>query len=782
VVQGAGERASVWIQIDEAGRQNAFIGLRGKPPAGLAEAFAVAVGCRAADLQEDRSDRPEVHCATPTVREGLRATTRWPLSRLNAAIGDAGLAGIDLYVSHDGAGVARMTPAVESRRGLFGWSHRGEAEAGRLADVVLETGFEERGAWLLLVGGAFTWLSPLLLLGVRGGLAEIQGGLRWVSLGVGTGWLWVVLATDGPAMAAMAGGGLPGPAWGWAIAAVALPAAMGVGLGTVILGWKYGRALPALHAELRTGSFAWGGVGVTGMLISTAAMFAGELMVPMGAAGLAVMGLGFWMRYGKLGGVAAPLGEGPLLERIRELAARAGAGPGTVMLVRGRVDVPAAFADPRGRILLTEGLVRELPRAEVDGIVAHELAHLGQKHGAGLRGILAVPPMVLGAGFFVPGFVTWAVWLVPAGFLFWMAMRRRQEFAADREAVRLTGDAEGLMRGLARATRESGVALDWARWAGLTMAHPTVMARVQALAAAAGIGEGRIGEIVAEAGKVAGERYEVGGGAGGGDVVQVREGLKGRLGLFSLAYPLVFSVAAPLVVGGGWPEACLAMGAGILIFYLGYEWLVAGARETARRMGEGRGYFVGISPAGEPRLYNGMFDFEWGFAGFEGDWLVLRGEQGTFAAHRDEVRRVWMDAGPAWWTARPMVCLEIAGGRTFSLRPFDGAFGWKAAGAARRLLKAAEEWRGRSTEGGEMAPGTALAWYPDAVGVPEPPYPVAQLLQAMGQCSLYVFGGGSVAQFYFLGELDWVKLGTSIALVCGLVVFPAWPGMRRRGR
>jgi len=515
------EHASVWIRVEESGRQNAFLNLRREAPASLSKSFVEAVGCRAGDLKGE-GYRPEVDCLPAWTRAGLQSTVSWPLSRLDAELAAAGIARIDVYISHPRLGEARIAPETESTRGLFGWSHQYKMKSGSVQDITLETGFHERSVWLLLIGGFVTAISPLLftglLGGVSGGFPGVQASVRWAAILAGSGWLWTLLFTDAPALVALTSAGLPGSRIIWAAAAITLPALVAVCLCNFAVRAKYREILPPNQAAIGTKLMFWGGIAAAGMMLTAVALFAGgDMTLPLGAIGMTVFLTGVLKRYLGIRGKLSVLDEGPLLSRIRQLAAQSATEVRGVKLILSDFDRAAAFADQTGGILLSRTLLRELSRSEVDAIVAHELSHIRRGHAQQFRGALVAVPLVFAVSFVMPGFCLWAPLLLPIGFLATMAMRRRQEWIADADAAALTGGPEALIRGLARATRGGGFPLNWGRWVGLVLAHPPTTARFAALGATAGMPMARIDELVAASATTVEDHYEMrSGGRGGG--------------------------------------------------------------------------------------------------------------------------------------------------------------------------------------------------------------------------------------------------------------------------
>ena len=113
-------------------------------------------------------------------------------------------------------------------------------------------------------------------------------------------------------------------------------------------------------------------------------------------------------------------------ELVAEMARRAGlrTAPGVLILPRGSA---GAFATggKRPRILLAEELMESMERAELEAVIAHEIAHIKARD----------VPLVATAGF-LRDLVAWNPF---AHFAYWRLARNR-EFEADRRAAELTRD------------------------------------------------------------------------------------------------------------------------------------------------------------------------------------------------------------------------------------------------------------------------------------------------------------------------------------------------------
>ncbi|WP_426963708.1 M48 family metallopeptidase [Haloparvum alkalitolerans] len=181
-----------------------------------------------------------------------------------------------------------------------------------------------------------------------------------------------------------------------------------------------------------------------------------------------------------------------LHRRIDDLAARMGVDRPTLYV--GEMGAPNAFAvggSDRGALVLDRSLFRLLDPAELEGIVAHELAHLERNDGlrralaqgvvqtaAGLLTVALVPAILALSGLARgsawirgrPGdrrgplsrlrraVVAAPVLVLFAATLIARARSRRREFAADDRAVEVTGDPLALARALRRIERATETA------------------------------------------------------------------------------------------------------------------------------------------------------------------------------------------------------------------------------------------------------------------------------------------------------------------------------------
>jgi heat shock protein HtpX len=211
---------------------------------------------------------------------------------------------------------------------------------------------------------------------------------------------------------------------------------------------------------------------------------AGSLAAPSYAwlfaiAGVA-MNIGTWFFSDRLvlrSSGARPLApeEAPELNQmVAELAQAAGIPTPKLYLV----DEPYANAFATGRnpthgaVAVTAGLLRTLPRREVRGVIAHEIAHIRNRDvtiatvAAGLAAVISgIANAVQFSAFFggssddeegggsLIGSLLFALVAPIGAMLVQMAISRSREYVADATAARLTGDPEALASALERLSR-----------------------------------------------------------------------------------------------------------------------------------------------------------------------------------------------------------------------------------------------------------------------------------------------------------------------------------------
>ena len=227
------------------------------------------------------------------------------------------------------------------------------------------------------------------------------------------------------------------------------------------------------------------------------------------AAGLAlVLSLVAPLLFERLFNRFAPLADEGLARELRELSERAGV-PVRTMLVSDasrRTTKHNAYVSglgPTRRLVLFDTLLADASRAELRGVVAHELGHRRFRHVAlgtllAMAGAAVAVLALWGLLRWSPGpaagpgdprsvpLVLLALWLLELGGLpFGAWLSRRWERAADRFALELTGDREALEQLHRRLALANLADLDPPRALyALLFTHPTPPERIAAARAA----------------------------------------------------------------------------------------------------------------------------------------------------------------------------------------------------------------------------------------------------------------------------------------------------------
>ena len=746
------------IDLNDPGRLRAWLSSPIPVTAPVAQAFTAAMGCPAAagPASTRGSNRAEVDCPASLKKDGLRWSAHWEFTSLNAQLARAGARAIEIDIHHPRSGFSTVRPSAlfESREAGSGVSYHGCPGLGEFHEIALEAGLYPRQVWRLAMVAGVILLLPLLLFPARaaGPLAALAGGNLLFCVAA-TAWLEATLPVN-----LLAAAPLP-----WNLAILAAPLLAAVWTGARIAGGRHRRV------------YFWRGVRAVAFLVLIACFFSpGSSLIPSAACCAAVIFAGFWRLHRAGGRRLQPVADGELWDRVRQLALRAGTTVKSMQLLTGGEDVPAAFATRFGGILLTRSLLGALSRREVDAIVCHELSHMRRPRIAAARGVVLLLPAAMVLGTLVPPSLAWMPLLLLPAFLLDRALRRRNERLADADAVAWSRDAEALITGLVRVTLAHGMPLEWPRWVRPLMPHPSTMQRARAAAAQARIPDQRLEQLLTESAAPPADGYPITGSsvpAGFVFTPAERARLNARLWLAGAAVPIAFGVAAPFM---GYIAALLA---GAVTACLAYELVLWHTRTGVRRRLPGRpGAFAGFSPSIEARVYEGSYDYDWGFAAFEADCLVFRGDRCTFAVARREIERVWLAAGPSGWLARPMVCFQMKSGPAFRVRPFDNSFGPAATRAAARLLAQAVQWHGAPDTG---SVSTGNFDFASVTGQPPARFTWRMVLRWLPRC-----GGITLAIYGTIVALTPVttwpdaELLGPVVITSALLLFVVYPSIR----
>jgi heat shock protein HtpX len=159
--------------------------------------------------------------------------------------------------------------------------------------------------------------------------------------------------------------------------------------------------------------------------------------------------------FGMIGARELPLGEAPLLHStVERLAARAGiAKPRLYLIPDG---LPIAAATGRGirssALAVSTGCVAACPPAELEGVIAHEMAHV-RLHDVQVQTAAAVAAAVLLETSRIGGWLERTLLFVlgpVAAACVHLLVSPKREFAADRFAAKLCDSPHGLADALIR--------------------------------------------------------------------------------------------------------------------------------------------------------------------------------------------------------------------------------------------------------------------------------------------------------------------------------------------
>ena len=193
--------------------------------------------------------------------------------------------------------------------------------------------------------------------------------------------------------------------------------------------------------------------------------------------------LSLWQRFQNLSRYELPAGD--LRDHILALARQAGVSLKQIYLLpasEGRLASP--LMSRQGRLLLSDYLLRLLPKRELDVVLAREMAHVKRYHTALMLGatVVALPLIYRFSNLpVIADQLPWAVrgpllvWLTP---LFLYLLWRRLERDAESAAVAATGDPDAMVAALPKIAQCNLIGnyfrrLEWRFWPnGLWRSRP----------------------------------------------------------------------------------------------------------------------------------------------------------------------------------------------------------------------------------------------------------------------------------------------------------------------
>jgi Zn-dependent protease with chaperone function len=513
-------------------------------------------------------------------------------------------------------------------------------------------------------------------------------------------------------------------------------------------------------------------------------------VLSIGAAGVArVLAVKLVLRGQDLRPYAVTVGA--LRDRIFALAQAAGVTLRQLyILPTGKMPEANAFAMAGGNVLVTDHLVRNMTRRQMDAIVAHELGHLKYHHPGWLLAIFVgacVLPMLLGPRLLpvlndLPGWLTHIPFGIILAVLLMHFMSRRFEHQTDSYAAWLTGDPEALITGLIKLHRLSLMPMRWGKYEEGLLTHPSTSTRLETIARENGMSRQRLEEVVQHPDQE-GEPYPVPAADAASDVVfstAFKTGAQQRITWTLLAIVLLVPAAAASMVwwGGLGPAATWAVLAGGvacggLIVLLSQNfmplWGYAEVRRKLRAKIEGQGIdigtwggtFVGFAPDGTPRLYENYTNWDFGFV-FLGKRFCYVGEHTRFALRRDQITKIELGPGIRRWWGMPYLYVtwrDAESGRrgVFNIRAAEESSMRQLAHGTRGLEQRLQSWWQEQVPAAHETP-PALA----ALGVPDVGEVTSTPVSAVRAPALVIF------QFVFV-----FLLGAGVSLLIGLPFAPA---------
>jgi Zn-dependent protease with chaperone function len=406
------------------------------------------------------------------------------------------------------------------------------------------------------------------------------------------------------------------------------------------------------------------------------------------------------------------LTRGELRDKVFELAKKAGVRIQQIfVLPTGKSQIANAFAAGNGTVMFTDYLLQHLTKREVEGVAAHEIAHLQlghvKKRSLTLLGALMLPPTLSGvlqgvfdvrrlpqsihvglAGrvyWFIAWFWAWSqrdFLLILAGFGAFYFVSRRFEHAADIRGAELTEDAEAQISGLLKLSRLNLMPIQWGKGTGTWLTHPSMVRRAERIAASSGMSAEQLQAIIGRyqmelksgthAQLTSGDHYAV---PEATDPENLSSAAKRQqTHQFRLWSSLLAHVIPPAAFVLLIQAKRLDGNAALLVYLLGAivtpilsimysAWLgVFGRRQqrirlAARLEREGappseKAIVVGFSPGAVVRFYAAhYFNWDIGFLELCSDRLLYRGEQVEFALAPERIDSVCIgQGGPSWWS------------------------------------------------------------------------------------------------------------------------------------
>ena len=420
---------------------------------------------------------------------------------------------------------------------------------------------------------------------------------------------------------------------------------------------------------------------------------------------------------------------GELRDRIFSLATPAGVTLNQIyVLPMKRSRMLNAFAVRGGTVMLTDYLIQHLSKAEVDAVMAHEIAHLQYGHVRKRAWAMMIPLVVVIVCISVAiprllesvGFWSLLLPITVVGFsiAYFFSTSRRFEYQADAQAALLTGNPEAMITGLVKLARLNQMPLQWGRLSESWMTHPSMRRRIEALGQRYDIALDELNRLVQAASQDsdATDHYRVPTVVHDGTPIfssQVKQRILQRLAWsIVLCFTLVPAIFARLMVelptaGLRWLGYVVGLGIMLVLFWRvidvvplwGFQSLQKRFADRLQQKGidVGTGLFVGFSPNDEPRYYEGFSNWDIGYLFIGREGMAYMGEQTQFVLTPQQVTAIFLGCRDAssWINTSDIYVSWRWGDRsgTFNLQPTQGQSLTQLKGKVSALKQRLEQWQ-----------------------------------------------------------------------------------------
>jgi Zn-dependent protease with chaperone function len=446
--------------------------------------------------------------------------------------------------------------------------------------------------------------------------------------------------------------------------------------------------------------------------------------------GITTLGIGYfvrmglvslWLKWQKLNRYVP--GEGELRARLRALENKSGVKLRQVYLLpaaEGRM--PAPLLTRRRHLLLSDYLLANFSKREVDAVLAREMGHLKRYHRQILLAavVLSVPAVYWLAQW--PALQTlprmlrgpMMLWLMPV-FLYFLW--RHFERAAERDAAAWTADPEAVLTALPKLARANLMGAFFRRWEERLLPRGEVRPLAVALPAPPAAADTYVAPVRPDERIFSAERK--------------RSFISRREWVLHGAQLLTSVLVTGLIGLGHWTGAMVwifyALGVAVTCavsvllssamigeMYRRTERLLRARFTAAPQAGWS---FVGLAPSAKARFYESFSDWDVGLCGFVGDSLCYVGEQTRFALPRRRVSGIKLAAGtPQWGCTRSLhITWRDERGResTLQLNPPDTHPHWLGRCAVLTFHGKLEQWRNAGADAAAMPAALAGLGLPD---------------------------------------------------------------------